>query len=521
MTMLEKIHTLWPEILLLATAVVVLMVGLSAKRAMRRAAVGISAAGLIAAAVTALVLRDAQGALLAGAFATYVKVAVCLVGLLLLVMAAEAPDEAEAEPEPGKPFNPGDVSRGEFFAFVLLSLIGAMLCAGADSLVWLFLALELTSLPTYIMVATSRRRIEAPEAGVKYFFLGAFAAAIFLYGFALIYGGTGYTTFDEIQLTLARSGMHPLVLTGLLLAIVGVAFKIAAVPMHFYAADVYQGAASPVTALLAFVPKTAGFVALILLLGLVGWPLDYEPLVWLLWAMAAATMFVGNTMALRQTNVKRVLAYSSVAHSGYMLVGLVAGPAAAGEGARFVRNGLAAVLFYLVVYGVMNLGAFAVLGVLKSKGEDAETYDDLRGLARRHPGLAAGLAVCVLALTGIPPLAGFWGKVFLFGAAISAEFFVLAVLALVNSAIGAVYYLRIVGTCFVEAPNEQTRAASLPWRTVSAGAAAMVIVILSFAAGPLLNAAQDASQVPTRSEQAGLVQVDGQVEDTAGQADGR
>lgn len=505
MSMLEKLNTLWPEIILGIAAAVVLIVGLSPQRALRRSTVWISGLGLVAAAAVALVMRDAQGAFIAGAFATYVKVAVCGVGLLLLIAAAEVPDESGADLE-ATAFDPANVSRGEFFAFMLLSLMGAMLCAGAGDLVWLFLALELTSLPTYIMVATSRDRLEAPEAGIKYFFLGALSAAIFLYGFALIYGGTGYTTFDEIRMAIAAEGLSPLVLVGLLLAIVGMCFKIAAVPMHLYAADVYQGAASPVTALLAFVPKTAGFVALILLIGLLGWPMEEPRIVGLLWILAVLTMFVGNTLALRQTNVKRVLAYSSIAHSGYMLVGLVVGPGAAGDPLT-VRNGLAAVLFYLVIYGVMNLGAFAVLGMLKAKGEDAETYDDLRGLAQRHPGLAAIMAVCILALAGVPPLVGFWGKLYLFGAAISAQFIWLAILALVNSAMAAVYYLRIVGVCYLDAPQaDELQVAARPWRKVSATVAAVAVVALSLLTMPLVDAARTAAVQPAAPVQPNLVQ---------------
>lgn len=508
MSMADKIATLVPEIIMLGTAFVVMILGLSPNRAVRQATAWLSAAALFAAGAATL-FSDQLGLPAVAPVAVYVKLAIVGVGLLLLGLAAENPSESHAD-MPDRPFDVSIVSRGEFYGFFLLSLVGAMLCVSAGDLIWLFLALELTSLPTYVMVSISREKIEAPEAGVKYFFLGAFAAAIFLYGFALMYGATGTTMFtplggDElvgISKVFAEQGVNTLGLLGLLLAIAGIAFKIAAVPMHVYAADVYQGAATPVTAFLAFVPKTAGFIALLGVLSTIGWPLDAhgmygEAIVWLLWVMAVATMFLGNTMALRQTNVKRVLAYSSIAHTGYMLVGVVAGPGTADAGSPFVRNGIAAVLFYLVIYGIMNAGAFGVLGILKSKGEEAETYDDIAGLARRHPGLAAVMAVCVFALAGLPPIIGFWGKLYLVGAAISAGYIWLVVLLVMASAIGAVYYLRIIGACFLPAANESTEQRHAPVRYIAAVAAAVLVIVLSIGTSWLLQASQDAAVWPT------------------------
>lgn len=508
--MASKIARLWPEIVVLATAFTVMIVGLSPSAELRRKTVGLSLLGLAIAAVVATYdlvdIYNRGGSLSLGLF---VKLAACGVGAMLLVMAAETPDESGTEPEheSNKPFDPGHTSRGEFYGFMLLSLTGLMLTADADSLVWLFLSLELVSLPTYVMVATARKNIRAPEAGVKYFFLGAFAAAVFLYGFALLYGATGYTTFGHdgagqpigITKVFAEQGVSNLALAGMILAVVGVCFKIAAVPMHQYAADVYEGAATPVSAFLAFVPKAAGFVALILLLGTIGWPLGAKApaLEAVLWVIAAATMFVGNTLALWQDNVKRLLAYSSVAHSGYMLVPLLAGPGLAANttGTGVIGNGVGAVLFYLVAYGVMNIGAFAVVGILKRQGEEADTFADLRGLAGRHPMLALVMAVCALSLTGIPPLVGFWGKVYLFGAAISAGYVGLVVLAVINSAIAAVYYLRLVTACYLPDPTvgpSQAEAGRLPWRHVAAGLSAGFVVILSLAAGPVVDAAYQA-----------------------------
>lgn len=509
MTMLEKINTLWPEIALLIASFTAMLIGLNRTRAVRRSAGWVVGGGLVVAIVLAVVGGSDTSSIAGTQFALYSKIIVAAVGLLLLLTAMELPDEIDPDPgvataQAGR-FDPILSARGEFFGFFGLSLIGAMLCAGADDLIWLFLALELTSLPTYVMVATASRRIEAPEAGVKYFFLGALSAAIFLYGFALLYGATGSTELAVIAQSLQRGQLSGLAMMGLLLSVVGICFKIAAVPMHFYAADVYQGAATPVTAFLAFVPKTAGFVALILLLSTVGWPLDRVPgvvdasdaLKWLLWALAVATMFTGNVLALRQQNVKRVLAYSSIAHTGYMLVGLTAGTSEA-TGGLFVRNGLGAVMYYLAVYGVMNLGAFAVLAMLRRADQEAETYDDLRGLVQRRPLLAAVMGLCVFSLAGIPPLVGFWGKVYLFSAAISAGFIVLAVLALINSAIAAVYYLWIIQACFFADPDPAIEPKQAPWRRTGAVAAAVGVIVLSLATGPLLRWANAAAEPGAR-----------------------
>ncbi len=517
--MVEKLATLWPEITLLVGACVCLFLGLAPSAAARRAPAWIAAAALIVAALIAWFGADVHEM---GGLALYVKLMVVAVGLLLLMLVAQVPDQlkqvTEAEAHAGSRFEPGDVMRGEFFAFFLLSLAGVMLCAGANDLVWLFLALELTSLPAYVMVAISRDRIAAQESAVKYFFLGAMAAAVFLYGFTLIYGATGTTQFDAIARSVGENGASPLSVTGLVLAVVGIGFKIAAVPMHFYAADVYEGAAVSVTAFLAFVPKTAGFVSIILLLGLGGQTLP-EAVTWLVWAMAAATMTVGNVLGLLQHNVKRVLAYSSIAHSGYMLVALVGGVAASTGSA--LGNGVAAVLFYLIAYALGNLGAFAVLGCLRARGEEADTFDDISGLSNRHPALAAIMLVSMLSLVGLPPLVGFVGKVYLFGTAIQHGFVWLVIIAVLNSAVSAVYYLRIAAACYFGEPEERTQAAALGPRQFSAMIAAVAALLLGVSGNWLVNAtiAAAAPMVTPRSVATERKSVDEPVADIADLAD--
>lgn len=502
-----------PEIVVFLTTCIVMVVGLSPVMSVRKSCGLISASGLFIAAI--LAINGPAGEGLLPSMTPYAKAMIAMVGVLLVLLAAGTVDrEEDARVTRGGVFDALRTNRAEFYAFILFSLTGAMLCASATDLIWLFLALELTSLPTYVLVTMSTRGTRSQEAGVKYFFLGALGAAIFLYGFALIYGGTGSTKFVEIASTIAGpnggGGMNPITLAGMILAIIGVSFKIAAVPMHFYTADVYQGAASPVTAFLAFVPKTAGFLSLILLLALVGW--DHgasavavghtlpSELRLLLWVMAALTMTIGNVLAVVQSSPKRVLAYSSIAHSGYMIVGLIAGPGDYGAG--FAHNGIAAVLFYLAAYGLMNVGAFAALAGLERRGRDGrpveiDSFDDLRGLCATRPMLGWTLVVCSLSLLGLPPLLGFFSKMPLFTSGIAAGEIVLVIVLGINSAIAAFYYLRFAGVAMLEDPSEgpQPRAAPFPARAISGLVAVVLVLSLSFFGDRLMNASKNAAVV--------------------------
>jgi NADH-quinone oxidoreductase subunit N len=512
-TMLDKLATLWPEIIMLLGACACLAVGLARQVEVRRLSSFITAVTLVLAGALNLVMGDGSGELGQIAMPGYVKLAVCGVGLLLLLLIEGVPDQLtfSRDDETGAaPFDPANVMRGEFFAFFLLSLTGVMLTAGATDLVWLLLALELTSLPTYVMVATSRDRAEAQEAAVKYFFLGAMAAALFLYGFTFIYGATGFTNFSDIRTAVATQGTSPMLLLGLTLSLIGLGFKIAAAPMHFYVADVYQGATTAVTAMLAFVPKVAGFVAIILVLSLCtrGDAGEFDPqilplplpLSWVVWFMAAFTMTLGNVLGLLQSNVKRVLAYSSIAHSGYMLVPLTAGTVVL-EGTT-LGNTVAAVLFYLVVYGLATIGAFAVIGCLERDGDEAQTYEDLGGLAKRKPLLAAVMLMSVLSLIGLPTTAGFLGKIYLFGSAISfsehnPQLLWLVIIAVINSAISAVYYLRIASACFFDPMVPGVTVRPLVSRQLGGAIAAILAIVLGFVGGYLVEAARDAGGPPT------------------------
>lgn len=532
--MIERLPYLWPEIALFVTTCVVMVLGLSRAPGRRHATaivagLGVAVAGVLAAIFTpssheldGLVNRARVGQTLLIDMVPYAKCLIAAVGLMLLLPLAGTVDREDEELiARGKAkFDPLRSNRAEFYAFYLFSLTGLMLTAGADDLIWLFLALELTSLPTYIMVAISTPRLRGREAAVKYFFLGAMGAAVFLYGFALIYGGTGSTNLNRIHEVFATQGINGVAMAGILLSLLGMCFKIAAVPMHFYTPDVYQGAAPQVSGFLAFVPKTAGFLGILLLCATFGW--TYIPVQgsmlhslnsWvpgvgtdlpevvrlLLWIVAALTMLVGNVLALVQTSVKRILAYSSIAHSGYMLVGVIAGP---GDGS-FTQNGIAAVLFYLLCYGVMNTGVFAVLAALeRTPGHDGvvrevESVSDLRGLCSRHPVLGWCMVICSLSLLGFPPLLGFFGKLPLFTSAIAADELPLVIWMGLNSAIGAFYYLRLAFAPLTEptdADAEPTVLAPFPGRRIAAMVSAAGVVIVVILGMYVMHAASNAAR---------------------------
>lgn len=445
-----------PELTVLVAACVALFLGVT--RASRLAASTAFIGLLVAIGLTEYLGKPAEAqaaeAVLPGLLLTplifYIRMITLIIGALIVLVNWHQPAADE---------------RGEYFGLILFSLLGVLLTAAANDLLLLFFAIELVSVPTYVLVGLSRPMHKAAEASVKYFFLGALAAAVLAYGLTFLYGATGTTTLYALEEVTVRSTLaaadSPYVLIGMLLVVAGLGFKIAAVPFHVYAPDVYEGAAAPITGMLGFVPKLAGFVALVKLLAALDWNLPTAVL-WLLWALAAVTMTTGNVLALLQTNAKRMLAYSSIAHTGYMLIALLVGPVA-GEGP--MRDGVAALLFYIGVYGTMNLGAFALIAAFRVQDREPENLADLGGLWRRSPWAAVGLAVCVFSLMGFPPTAGFVGKLYIFSSAFSlgeghvfrGPLIALAVIGVLNSAVAAAYYLRIVGAVYFGAEAEQPK----------------------------------------------------------------
>jgi NADH-quinone oxidoreductase subunit N len=332
----------------------------------------------------------------------------------------------------------GIESRAEFVALLLFSVAGMLTMAAANDLIVVFVALEVLSIPLYVLAAYDRRRARSLEAGIKYFVLGAFSSAIFLYGVALVYGATGTTSLEGIQTFLATHVLadEGTLLAGMALLLVGLGFKIAAVPFHMWTPDVYEGAPSPVTGFMASATKAAGFAALlrVLFTGLVQYQTDWRNLVF---ALAVLTLLGGSIAALRQTDLKRLLAYSSIAHAGYVLIGVQAGTA----------RGLQSALVYLLVYSFMTIGAFALVAALGGR-DDTHAIDDLAALGRRRPVVAALLAFFLLAQAGIPPTAGFVAKLGVFGAAAEAHSYALLIVGVVTSVITAFFYLRVILTMY-------------------------------------------------------------------------
>ncbi len=328
-------------------------------------------------------------------------------------------------------------NHGEYYALVMASVLGMMFLTSATDLMMIFLALELMSIPLYVLAGFRRSSLRSNESALKYFLIGSFASGILLYGMALLYGVTGSISLAEIGNRFdPESALH---LLGAALVLVGLGFKISSVPFHQWAPDVYEGAPTSVTGFMATTVKVAAFGALLRVLAIALEPAA-ELLYGVLWVMAVLSMTVGNVMAIIQQNIKRMLAYSSIAHAGYLLVGVIVG----------TLDGYAAVLFYLLVYTFMTIGAFTVVAILATGGRDRDRIEDLAGLGVSRPLMAVVMSFCMFALAGIPPTAGFMGKFHLFRAAIErgteigdASLFWLAILGVLNSAISLAYYLRV------------------------------------------------------------------------------
>jgi len=360
---------------------------------------------------------------------------------------------------------------GEYYALVLFSLVGQCLMVAATELIMIFIGLEISSIATYVLAGFLRSDSRSTEAAIKYFLLGSFASAFFLYGIAWVYGTTGTTHLREAGRQLVNPELAPpIVLVGLAAALmlVGLAFKVSAAPFHVWTPDVYQGAPAPVAAFLSAGPKAAAFAVLLRVLGTLFGPLAdrWEPV---LFTGALVTMVVGNLAALVQDNVKRLLAYSSIAHAGYVLVAVTAHSEA----------GIAAVMFYLAAYALMNIGAFAVVTHFARQGERYTNVEDLAGLAQTQPGIAALFSIFLLSLIGVPLTAGFLGKFYVFKAALDAGQVGLTVLGLLNSALAAYYYLRILVVMYFHEPAE-------PAVSLSAPPAPLRVVLWACALGTLV-----------------------------------
>jgi NADH-quinone oxidoreductase subunit N len=356
-------------------------------------------------------------------------------------------------------------AQGEYYALMLFSVAGMILMATATDLIVIFLALELLSLPLYMLAAFQRENTKSLEAGLKYFLLGAFSSAFFLYGVALIYGATATTNLALI----AKSAPSDLLLIGAGLLLVGFAFKVALVPFHWWTPDVYEGAPTTITAFMSVGVKAAAFGAFlrVFLIALPALAVDWRAV---LAVLSVITMTLGNVAALLQSNIKRMLAYSSIAHAGYILIALVA----------MGKDGSASALFYLLAYTVTNLGAFGAVIALGNQENERLEIRDYAGVARSQPIIAALMAICMLSLAGFPPFGGFVGKFLIFGAAVQNGFAWLAVIGVLNSLISAYFYLRPVVAMYMNEPTEEWSGSTLLTTRVSSLVMLALIIAVAF-----------------------------------------
>lgn len=390
-------------------------------------------------------------------------------------------------------FLDGHMGTGEFYTLITFATFGAMLTASAGDMVMLYVGIELSSIAVYILTAFAKRRTTALEGALKYFLLGLFASAILLYGMAWVYGSTGSTNLDVISeqlgAVISGEGNNAGIVLGMLVVIIGFAFKLAAVPFHFWTPDAYDGAPTPVTGFMSVVPKAAALAAMIRMVvqGL-------DPLVddWriVIAVLAFVTMFFGNIVGISQRNVKRMLAYSSIAHTGYMLAG-VAAFKIAGDGVD--ERSISSVMYYIMAYAFMNIGAFAIIVWMQHRGEGME-LDDFAGLGARSPLAALAMVVFLVSLMGIPPTIGFYAKYYVIVALLDANLLWLAISIVLASAISAYFYLRVVAYMYFEDQGERVDdTPKVPSTLLNAGILVMVlgVLLLGIFSGDVINIAND------------------------------
>ncbi len=457
----DDLLRLAPELALCVSGMVLMLVEPFLTRSRRGVLVTLATAGAAIALAATYYPATRPGSAFSGllqvdGFSVFVHV---IIGLVALLVVLGSGDYLERE----------NLQHGEYYALVLFATAGMGVMASAAELMTAFVGLEMSSIATYILAGYRRDSPRSNESAMKYFLLGSFATAFLLYGVALVYGATGTTQITHMTLT-ALPDAGTLLKLGLALIFVGLAFKVAAAPFQLWTPDVYEGAPTPVTALMSAGPKAAAFALLLRILASV--PAAASFWFWALWSSAVLTMFVGNLAAVAQTNVKRMLAYSSIAHAGYILVALAA--AAADDQ---LALGIAAVLYYLAVYALMKLGAFMMVSQLGGEGERHLELDDFYGLASRQPVAAASFSLFLLSLLGLPVTAGFVGKFYIFDSALASHLIWLAVLLALNSVIASFYYLRIIVVMYMREPHQDWAPARMP--------VAITLVLLVAAAGTL------------------------------------
>jgi NADH-quinone oxidoreductase subunit N len=467
-----------PEVFLATMAMVLMMVGIYAK-AQRAYSLVTNLAIICLLLVLALIMLGKPSAIFAfnelfinDTFAQFVKVLIVIAGILILLIGDRSMKDHK-------------IDRFEYPILLMFASVGMMLMVSANDLLSLYIGLELQSLSLYVIAALSRDSIRSSEAGLKYFVLGALSSCMLLYGCSLIYGFAGTTAFAILPDIIAKAGDAPLgLLTGLIFLIVGLSFKVAAVPFHMWTPDVYEGAPTPVTAFFAAAPKVA---ALALFIRVAMGPFHAMADQWqqIIVVISILSMVLAAFAAISQTNIKRLMAYSSIGHAGYALIGLAVG----------TERGVAAVLIYLAIYVVMVIGTFSCILSMKRKGEAVENITDLAGLGKSHPAIAIALLLFMFSMVGIPPLAGFFGKLYIFLAAIDAKLYTLAIIGVLSSVVGAFYYLRIIKVMYFDDLDEPLD--KDVGRRIGAvmGVTAMLVTIFILSPSPLVERATAAASV--------------------------
>ncbi len=459
MTAIPSLTPALPEIFLAIVGMVLLMVGVFRKQDPIGGVTALSVLAFIVAAVLAMTTNAAEtvtfnGLFVVNAFTGFVKVLVLLAaGLAVVLMLPWAKNEG--------------VGRYELPVVMVFAVLGMMMMISANDLIALYVGLELQSLALYVLAAFHRENARATEAGVKYFVLGALASGLLLYGSSLIYGFAGTTSFAGLADALTNAQDNVGVIVGVVFVISGFAFKVSAVPFHMWTPDVYEGSPTPIAAFFSVAPKIA---ALSLFLRILVGPFDDLLMQWrqVLTVICVASMLWGAVAAIAQTNIKRLMAYSSIGHVGYALIGLVAG----------TQDGARGMVYYMLIYLLMNVGTFAVILSMRVKDRYVESIDDLSGLSKTNPGIALVLTIMMFSMAGIPPLAGFFGKYFVFVAAINAGLVPLAVIGVLASVIGAFYYLRLIKIMYFDESLDAFERPDMATTLVMSGCAFIVVVFI-------------------------------------------
>lgn len=465
---MPDIGPVMPEIIMTCLALTVLIADLVFKRKETVALISIVSVAVVSFELTRSLGTTFNGMFISDGYSMFFKL-IFLLNVIMTVLISVRYIVVER------------INHGEYYSLILFATLGMMIMASAGDIIVLYLGLELMALSTYILAGFIRHDIKSNEAAMKYFLLGAFASAFLLYGTAMIYGLTGTTDIKGIShyITTNGIGTNPALTLSMIFFAVAFSFKIAAVPFHMWAPDAYEGAPTSITAFMSVGPKAAGFAVLgrVFLTAFGSVKVEWSVM---LIPIAILTMGVGNIIALSQTNIKRMLAYSSIAHAGYALLGIIAG----------TGDGIASVLNYLLIYAFMNIGAFAIIIMLRSEGFKGDNISDFEGLGKSHPMASALMLIFMFSLTGIPPTAGFMGKFYVFMSAINAGYTWLVIVAVIFSAISAYFYLRIVMYMYMKEPKESVKLSTSPALGLALAITAAAVLIIGILPSTFVNFAR-------------------------------